>query len=438
MACFECLGGASSGRRPLIDRVLAPPKVSGYAYRMSAITNSQTPLVEPSASGNSPDTGISAVLVRIRQQELLAELGVAALQGASLDQLLAQAARITADGLGVEYCKILEHIPSSNRLLVRAGVGWDAGVIGVASVGSDLESPAGFALQTGKPVISNHLENEERFRTSDLLKQHGIRRAMNVILQGDGKPFGVLEVDSRSDEEFVEVDLAFLQGAANILGMGIERERRERLLTAALERHQFLLREMNHRVKNSLAMVSSMLNVQARDNANPELKGHLSEAANRIAAIGRFYDQLSYGTDIERMDIGLYVRAICKDLNANVAHCEIITEVVDGIFVETDRAIAIALIVNELITNAAKYAYTKEVGGKIIVKVVQDNPDAVSISVRDEGAGLASDFNLHEAKGLGMRIVAAFAKQLAANIDVPSHDTGTEFVISIPLNATPL
>jgi GAF domain-containing protein len=253
----------------------------------------------------------------------------------------------------VEFCKVLELIPSSNRLLVRAGVGWDAGVVGIASVGVDLESPAGFALRTGKPVISNHLENEERFRTSDLLKQHGIRRAMNVILQGDGKPFGVLEVDSRSDTEFLENDLAFLQGAANILGMAIERERRERKLTDALERHQFLLTEINHRVKNSLAIVSSMLNLQARAIANPELTGHLHDAANRVAAVGKDHDQLSYGSNLERMDIGQYIKAVCKDLDESVAHCQVIIDAVDGIVVATDRAIAIALIVNELITNAA-------------------------------------------------------------------------------------
>ena len=144
--------------------------------------NSDTPLVEPNPSGDSAKTGMHALKTRIRQQELLAELGVKALQGASFNELLSETARLTAIGLDVDFCKILEHIPSSNRLLVRAGVGWDDGVIGVATVGADLKSPAGFALRTGKPVISNHLENEERFRTSDLLKQHGIRRAMNVIL----------------------------------------------------------------------------------------------------------------------------------------------------------------------------------------------------------------------------------------------------------------
>jgi len=93
---------------------------------------------------------------------------------------------------------------------------------------NDIASPAGYALRTGKAVISNHLENEERFRTPELLVEHGIRRAMNVILQGDNSPFGVLEVDSRSEGEFSESDIVFLQGAANILGMAIERQRMER------------------------------------------------------------------------------------------------------------------------------------------------------------------------------------------------------------------
>ncbi len=405
---------------------------------MAATADNEKPIVEANPSGDQPETGVRALQDRIRQQELLAELGVTALKGASLDQLLTETARLTAAGLRVEFCKILEHVPSTNRLLVRAGVGWDAGVIGVASVGADLESPAGFALRTGKPVISNHLENEQRFRTSDLLRQHGIRRAMNVILQGNGTPFGVLEVDSRSDDEFLEFDLAFLQGAANILGMAIEREKRELQLTAALERHQFLQKEMNHRVKNNLSIIVSMLNLQARDNTSPELAAHLGEAANRVAAIGKFYDQLSFGVDVERMDIGQYVRAVCKALNESVAHCEIVTDVVDGVLVATDRAIAIALIVNELITNAAKYAYTTEAGGKIFVEVRQDKADAFSISVRDVGIGLGPDFEFQKASGLGMRIVATFAKQITADIAVRSLQTGTEFVISIPLEAAPV
>src|SRR6476646_6643613 len=153
---------------------------------MAAPDGSDAPVVEPPPSGEAPDLTRRALEQRSRQQEILAELGVIALQGASFDQLLIDAARLTAEGLRAEFCKVLEHIPTENRFLIRAGVGWSPGIIGVASIGADLASPAGFALRTGKPVISNHLENEERFRTPEILQQHGIHRAMNVILQGDG------------------------------------------------------------------------------------------------------------------------------------------------------------------------------------------------------------------------------------------------------------
>lgn len=223
-----------------------------------------TPVIEPGRDGaEHVELTTRALHLRIRQQEILAELGVLALQGTPFLELLNQTARLTAEGMEAEFCKVLEYIPAQNRLLVRAGVGWHEGIVGVATVGADLESPSGFALRTGKPVISNHLENEQRFRTPELLVEHGIRRAMNVILQGDGSPYGVLEVDSRSEGEFAEHDIAFLQGAANILGMAIERQRYERQLKTALDRHQVLLKEISHRVKNSLQIVSGMLHLQA-------------------------------------------------------------------------------------------------------------------------------------------------------------------------------
>jgi two-component sensor histidine kinase len=91
------------------------------------------------------------------------------------------------------------------------------------------------------------------------------------------------------------------------------------------------------------------------------------------------------------------------------------------------------LIVNELITNAAKYAYQGQSGGKIWISVARVGNDAFAISVRDEGAGLPADFDLRQAKGLGMRIVNSFGEQLNAKVVTRARDPGTEFVVSIPL-----
>ena len=396
-----------------------------------------TPIVEPPPDGDeAPDLTLRALNQRIRQQEILSELGVMALQGGTLDELLSEAAQLTAAGLEVEFCKVLQYIPEDNRLLLRAGVGWDESLIGSASIGADLASPAGFALRTGKPVISNHLENEQRFRTPELLQQIGIKRAMNVILQGDGRPFGVLEVDSRLENEFVEKDLAFLQGAANILGMAIERERQERRLKGALERQEFLLKEMHHRVKNSLSIVSSMLNMQARDVMSPDLTRHLNDAAYRVRAVARAHDKLFLGTELDTVDVGAYIKSICEDLDASIAHCDLDAELEKGTSMTIDQAISIALVVNELIANAVKYAYKEGERGKIWIKALRDG-NVYRISVRDIGVGLVTGAGEKESDRLGMKITTALAQRLDAQIVTHQREPGTEVVLSVPIAASP-
>jgi two-component sensor histidine kinase len=393
------------------------------------------PLVDSKSANEASDPTLRALHQRIRQQEILAELGVGALQGPGFDQLLADTARLTAEGLRTEFCKVLEYIPAENRFLIRAGVGWEPGIVGVAKIDADLASPAGFALKTGRPVISNHLEIEERFKTPEILVRHGVHRAMNVILQGDGRPFGVLEVDSRSGDAFVEYDLAFLQGAANILGMAIERERHERNLKTALERHQFLIGEMNHRVKNSLALVASMLRLQAREDSDPAFAEQLEDATLRVGAIARVHEQLHQTSDVEHFDVGRYIEAICKDLSASFAQCEISVEAQPGIVISADRAISSALIVNELVSNAAKHAYHGQGAGHVWVNVASTGVDSFSIAVRDEGGGLPDGFEFGKGKGLGARMVRSLAAQLNASLDVVARHPGAEFILTAPLNS---
>jgi two-component sensor histidine kinase len=391
------------------------------------------PIVEPfSDEAELEDHTTHSLHQRIRQQEILAELGVSALRKTPFLDLLNQTALLTAEGLEAPFCKVLEYLPAENRFLVRAGVGWQEGIIGKARVGADLESPAGFALHTGKPVISNHLENEQRFRTPELLLEHGIRRAMNVILQGDGSAYGVLEVDSQSDGEFSERDIAFLQGAANILGMAIERQRYERQLKAALDRHQVLANEMSHRVKNSLQIASSMLHLHASNTDDEVLRTHLKEASGRVSAIGRAYERLSRDADLEKIDLGTYLEEVCADAIGAASHCKLEYEGEKEIRLEPDRAISLALVVNELVTNAAKYAFPHRSDGNIWVRLVRPAANTALLSVRDDGVALPADFDIKNSKGLGMRIVAALSEQLGASITQHSCENGKEFEVLFP------
>jgi two-component sensor histidine kinase len=390
--------------------------------------------VEAAPAGTAePELSVEALRLRVRQQEFLSDFGVLALKGTPFPELLDHATRLVAEGLQAEFAKVLKYLPEDNRFLVCAGVGWGPEVVGKATVGADMASPAGYALHTGKPVISNHLNIEERFRTPELLVEHGIRRAMNVILQGDGTPYGVLEVDSRSEGEFAQNDIVFLQGVANILGMAIERQRMEGNLRQALDRQQLLIKEVNHRVNNSLFIVASMLHLHASGAESNEVRHELREASSRIAAIARAHQRLYKSDRIDTLDLGAYLTEVCKDLKDSMPSCEVNVSSEEGIEIRTDRAIPAVLLVNELITNAAKYAYPAGNCG-VWLTLSRAPKDNVLISVRDEGVGLPPTFNIKSGRRLGMRLVGSFSQQLQGDLEVLRKNPGTEFVLTVPLH----
>jgi hypothetical protein len=211
------------------------------------------------------------------------------------------------------------------------------GIVGRVTVGADLQSPAGLALQT-QPMISNHLENGQRFRTPELLVRHGIHRAINVILHGDGKPLGVLEVYSRLEDEFTAHDLAFLQGAPNVLGRAIERERRGRARKRSSRRSRTGQEQLRHRGKH--------VAVQASHADDPELTRQLREAAYRVSAVARAHERIHPRNEPDQVDLGLYIEEVCLDLN-QIGHCTIHADAPDP---QAERQGSRALMTNSHLT----------------------------------------------------------------------------------------
>src|SRR4030095_15587997 len=177
--------------------------------------------------------------------------------------------------------------------------------------------------------------------------------------------------------------------------------------------------EVNHRVKNSLQVVSSMLHLQANTVGDPALSERLMEASTRISAVGRAYNRLAYNADYENIDLVAYLREVIGDLEPAVAPCKIQLDAPKEIQFAADRAILVALIINELVLNAGKHAYPNSSGGAIWVRVVRTERDHVQISVRDEGVGLPADFDPATSTRLGSRLINALAKQLGAELTRP-------------------
>jgi two-component sensor histidine kinase len=132
------------------------------------------------------------------------------------------------------------------------------------------------------------------------------------------------------------------------------------------------------------------------------------------------------------LDLGAYLRDVCHDLEESMPGCKINVGAEDGIEVATDRAIPAALLVNELITNAAKYAYPAG-PCRAWVKLSRGPQDTLVLSVRDQGVGVPSDFDIKSNRRLGMRLVNAFTVQLQADLQFRRLEPGTEFLLSIPV-----
>ena len=171
--------------------------------------------------------GSGAVAALMRQQATLARFGQLALRSQSLDEILSEACGLVSEALGTDLAKVLELQEDDATLLVRSGVGWKPGVVGHIRVPAEEASSAGHALLTGEPVVSSDIDRERRFSVPDFLRDNGVRALVNVvIIGGEGRrPYGVLEVDSRTPRQFGDDDIAFLRTYANLLAAAVDRLR---------------------------------------------------------------------------------------------------------------------------------------------------------------------------------------------------------------------
>ena len=197
--------------------------------------------------------------------------------------------------------------------------------------------------------------------------------------------------------------------------------------SALVNRHALQAREFDHRLFNGLQMIAWLLSSQSR-NATPEVAAQLGTAASRVIAFGRVHRQLHLLDNQENVEIKQHLRMLCEDLAGLLFEHSGYAVSVEGIELKLPSTIAIRLgyIVNELITNAAKYA-----ASDISVRIDVDSPGEYSLSVSDRGPGLPEEFDMMNSKGLGMTIITSLAKQIGAKliVGVGEKNCGTKFLI---------
>ncbi len=174
--------------------------------------------------------------IRLKQQAAIASLGKQALGEQQLNNLFHQATVLVAQNLNVEYTKVLELSEDGTSLLLRAGVGWSEGLVGKATVGTDLDSQAGYTLISNEPIIVKDLSTETRFNGPALLRDHGVISGISTIIFAKERPFGVFGAHTRQTRHFSQDDVNFLQAIVNILATAINARHNQQTLQKSEKR----------------------------------------------------------------------------------------------------------------------------------------------------------------------------------------------------------
>lgn len=366
------------------------------------------------------------------QQAALAEFGQFALGSDDLQAILEQACILVTRGLEVPIGKALQTNPGNQDLLIRAAVGLPPHLVrpGETRVPGNLKSSAGYAIRTGQPVISD-TATETRFEVSELVRRSGVRSSANVPIGTADAPFGVLEVDSREPREFTDDDLHFLKTYANLVAAAVQRQRSGALLDALAREREVLLRELQHRIKNDLQVITALLMLESRQSNNVETRARLDGIGSRVEALRLIHERLFAGNRFGEVELNDYLGELCRSRFSMHAldPAGDICLVMDlaPVAVKHDLAVSIGLIVNEFLTNSLKHAFPMG-RGLVSVSLAEAGDGGLRLVLADSGIGAR---RRTDDPGMGLRLIEMIGRQVDA-AHRWSDEGGTRLELDIP------
>lgn len=289
--------------------------------------------------------------------------------------------------------------------------------------------PDGGASETVPDDVATDRETQARFNASVPLSR------------ASGTEIGQLSVWDDVERTLTDEQRAALAVVGRAVAERLDLQREKRLLERsrdlveaqndelqrALETQEQLDHEVHHRVGNALQMVASMLRMQARATDEDAVTAALEQAQTRVAAIGTIHVELGRAATTGRVDLASYLRAFCDSIgrsHARPVRFDFDTELV---LMTAQRATAVAMIVNEFVSNSARYAFSSSNGGTIGVhlRMAEDSSGAhVAFTLRDDGQGYDSSFWTRGGPALGQRIIDAAARQLDGLVALDRMDDG--------------
>jgi PAS domain S-box-containing protein len=282
----------------------------------------------------------------------------------------------------------------------------------------------------GKTVYDiNPVELADIFHQSDmsLLRSGSMQTYETEVMHADG---------SAHDNIFYKAPFYNPDGTlGGLIGTMLditERKHIEERLRGSLQEKEVLLKEVHHRVKNNMQIISSLLNLQLSDVDQEPVRQILEESQNRIRSIALVHERMYKSSDLSRIDFSEYLKSMCNQLLLTyLSTTERVKITVDGtsIHLGVDQAVPCGLILNELISNSLKHAFPGSRPGT--VKIHLNDKDHCTITIEDDGVGLPENFGMDSAQSMGMQLVSALVEQLEGTITF-DRTPGTQFTITFP------
>jgi len=298
--------------------------------------------------------------------------------------------------------------------------------------------PAGRAIRSGAPVVVNDPATDPTLLSvADEVRQAGIASGVYLPLKDAGRPFGVLALYSSPGPPANVDEVKLLGELADNLSFGIfslrsrrEREKADAALRASMGEQQALLKEVHHRVKNNMQVITSLLRLEANRIDDGATKSVLKDMQNRIQSMAVLHEMLYRTGNFAQVDLGPYLQQVATQLARALSrrpgqitlHMEVVS-----VGVDLDQAIPCGLIVNELVSNAFKHAFPDGRTGGVWVESKVLSSGELSLRVKDDGIGLPAGLDATQSKSLGLQLVSDLARQLQGRMAV---GPGSSFEVS--------
>jgi PAS domain S-box-containing protein len=279
-----------------------------------------------------------------------------------------------------------------------------------------------------------HPDTKE-FKDSYLIPE-GIQSMMDVPIWLQGDMVGVLcHEQTRNMKKWTFEEQDFAASTSYIISLSLEateREEAQKQIVNSLEEKNVLLREIHHRVKNNMQIISSLLSLQSSNIEDQNMRDIFNESQNRVKSMSMIHEQLYQTDDLAKIDFKIYVNGLIKNLfqifSPDWPRIRWVVDI-DKVKLNLESAIPCGLIINELVSNSLKHAFKEGSDGNIMIKM-RKNGETITLIISDNGVGFPKDFNIEKTSTLGLKLVKTLVNQLEGEM-VINAENGTTYEITL-------